>query len=548
MAQTSNTTSNTTSKSTSNANLGVNAIVFTALTIITLLVVNVGAHYVYGRADLTEDGLYTLSPVSKDLVKNAKGELKIRLFVSKKLVAGLLEVRQYVIDKLKDYEDAARGNFSWEVIHPEDSDEAKELTEQYRIPKFDAQTKRAGSKESREIHFGLVISYKAPGKDENYEVIPILGWDIQKNLEYLITERIHRLVKGRKKVALITGHNEVPGKQLQQLLKALNKFFKNYEVVEHDIRQKGKLPDDAVVAIVIPPKTPWNGADRKKLDEFVMRGKRGVLFLVEGMARQKQRRQLQMQRMPNIMMPAQHGLNELLWKWGVKIQGNYVLDEGQKPLLVPGRGGRAQIIFHPALLNMYVSRRLRAPVTPLLASSLEIKRAYVGKEIKPGSKFKIQPLLMTSDKAWTVKGPYVPNLRRRDRPPEDAKRGQYIVGALVEGTLPSAYPKKGRKESAGQSRLVVIGDFDILARLGGIAGNKVFLQNVVDLLAQDEALVSLRNKQMQDRALTLPEKKGNRTLVDAAIIIGMPLLLILFGVGRWQLRLYRRRRANEWLS
>ncbi len=531
----------------SKTQLGINAITFTVLVVVTLVVLNIGSQYLYGRSDLTEDGLYTLSPVSKKLVKNLKGELKVRVFVSKKLVPGLDEVRQYLIDKLKDYRDASNGKFKWEIIHPEDSDQAKKLTEQYRIPKFDAQTKRSGSKESREIYFGIVISYKAKGQEEKFEVLPVIGWDIQKNLEYLLTERIHRLVKGRKKILLVTGHHEVPPKQMQGLLKALNKYFKNYEVVQYNIRGPKPPPKDAVVMLVIPPNTPWTTPDKQKLNSFLMKGGKGALFLVEGMALQKQRQQFQMQRMPTIMMPANHGLNDMLWKWGVKIQGNYVLDEGQRPLMIPGRGGRAQIIFHPSLLNIYVSRRLRAPVTPLLASSLELKRAYVGKKIKPGAKFKIQPLLMTSPKSWTVKGPYVPNLRRRDRPPEDAKRSPHVVGALVEGILPSAYPAKGPKESASRSRVVVIGDFDLLARLGTIAGNKVFLQNVMDFLAQDETLVALRNKQMQDRALVLPEEKGTRTLVKVALILGMPLLLIAFGVIRWQMRLSRRQRAGKQL-
>jgi len=187
-------------------------------------------------------------------------------------------------------------------------------------------------------------------------------------------------------------------------------------------------------------------------------------------------------------------------------------------------------------------------VTPMLASSLEIKPDYVGQKIPAGKRFRIQPLLVTSEKAWTVKGPYVPNLQRRDRPPENAKRGRFVVGALIEGRLPSAYPAQGPKESTTDARAVVIGDFDLLARLGTIAGNQVFLQNLVDWLAQDETLVKLRNKQMQERAMIMPEAKGKRVLLQLALIIGLPLLLIAFGVIRWQVRLSRRQTASRALD
>lgn len=527
------------STSSQRMKLGVNAITFTLLVVVTLVVLNVGGRYLHGRVDLTEDGLYTLSKVSKDLVRDLPADLKVRVFVSKKLVAGLDEVQKYVIDKLKDYADASKGRFKWDVVHPEESEATKKLTEQYRIPKFDAQTKRSGSKESREIHFGIAITYKAPKADkEEIEVLPVIGWNIQANFEYMLTERIHRLVKGRKKILLVTGHDEIPPQQTEGLLKALNRFFQNYRVEQYNIRGAEPPPTDAQVMMVIPPNTPWSDPEKRKLNAFLMQGK-GALFLVEGMAVQKQRQQMPQQQMPNIMMPAEHGLNDLLWKWGVKIQGNFVMDEGQQPLLIR-QGQQAQLIFHPALLNIWVSRQLRAPVTPMLASSLELQGDLVGQKIQPGKSFRIQPLLVSSDKGWTVSGPYIPNLQRRDQPPEGAKRGSFVVGALVEGRLPSGYPEAGPKESMSSSRLVVIGDFDILARLGTVAGNQVFLQNILDWLAQDEALVKLRNKQMQERAMILPEAKGKRVLMQIGLIVGMPILLIAFGVIRWRLRLRRR--------
>ncbi|MFH2005034.1 MAG: Gldg family protein, partial [bacterium] len=380
---------------------------------------------------------------------------------------------------------------------------------------------------------------------EEMEVIKALGWNIQRNLEYLLTERFYRLVKGRRKVVVATGHDEIPPKQMKPLLQMLGQFFTAYEVVQWNARGQAAPPADTAVMLVVSPQTPWTDSDKKKLNSFVMKGK-GVLFLVEGMALQKQRQQFQMQQMPPIMMPHQHGLNDLLWNWGVKIAGNFVLDEGQKPLLIR-RGNQAQVIYHPALLNMRVHSRLKAPVTPFLASSLDLKAAYVSKEIQPGKKFRVTPLLISSPRAWTVKGPYMFNPQRRDTPPEGAKRARYVIGATVEGILPTGVKGATPAESTKQARLVVIGDFDILKLAGAVPGNRILLQNLVDWLAQDETLVKLRNKQMQERALDLPESKVRRRLIYMANIVGVPLLLILFGLVRWQLRRSRRRSAHRQL-
>ncbi len=527
--------------------VGFNSILFTGLLVLALLLANVFGYFTRCQWDVTEDGLYTLSKASKNIVREPKSDLKVRVFISRKLVAGLEEVKQYLVDTLDRYKDASKGKFKWELIHPEDSDAKEKLAKEYGIKKAMYQTKQTGSKESRELYFGLAITYKRPGADkEEMEVIPNLGWNIQKNLEYLLTERFVRLVRGRKKVAVVTGHNEVPPKSMGQLTKMLGQFFKAYEIVQYNIKGTKPPPADTQVLIVLSPKTPWNAADRKKLNSFVMQGK-GVLFLVEGMALQKQRQQFQGQKMPPIMMAHNHGLNEMLWSWGVKIAGNFVMDVGQKPLLIQ-RGRQRQVIFHPALLNIRYSRRLKAPVTPFLASSLDLKAAHVASKLKPGQKFRVSPVLLTSPKAWTVKGPYMFNPQRRDRPPEGAKRARYVVGALVEGILPTGVKGTQPAESKTKARLVVIGDFDLLKLSGAVPGNRIFLQNLVDWLAQDETLVKLRNKQMQERELTLPASKGKRILIQVANMFGLPILLVLFGILWWQIRLSRRRSAQRELG
>jgi ABC-2 type transport system permease protein len=197
--------------------IGVNSILFTLLLVVSLLLINVFGAYARCQLDVTEDKLYTLSDASKKIVKEAKSELKVRVFISRKLVAGLEEVRQYLVDTLDRYKYAS-SKFKWEVIHPEDSDAKEKLAKEYGIRKANYQTKQTGSKESRELYFGLAITYKRPGADkEEMEIIPNLGWNIQKNLEYLLTERFSRLIRGRKKVAVVTGHNEVPPKAMPQL-------------------------------------------------------------------------------------------------------------------------------------------------------------------------------------------------------------------------------------------------------------------------------------------------------------------------------------------
>jgi cytochrome oxidase assembly protein ShyY1 len=53
---------------------------------------------------------------------------------------------------------------------------------------------------------------------------------------------------------------------------------------------------------------------------------------------------------------------------------------------------------------------------------------------------------------------------------------------------------------------------------------------------------------MQERSLDLPESKGKRVAIQIANVLGLPLLLVLIGIARWQLRAARRRRSKTALG
>ena len=69
-------------------NIGVNALAFAGLIVVALLIINYLSTKAYGRFDLTEDKLYTLSASSKKLVSKLPRAVKVKMFVSEKLLPG----------------------------------------------------------------------------------------------------------------------------------------------------------------------------------------------------------------------------------------------------------------------------------------------------------------------------------------------------------------------------------------------------------------------------------------------------------------------------
>ncbi len=80
-----------------------NATVYTVFTIGAIVLVNLIATRVFGRLDLTQAGIYTLSPASKELAKSLPEPLTIKAYISKDLPPELASTARYVRDLLDEY-------------------------------------------------------------------------------------------------------------------------------------------------------------------------------------------------------------------------------------------------------------------------------------------------------------------------------------------------------------------------------------------------------------------------------------------------------------
>ena len=84
-------------------------------------------------------------------------------------------------------------------------------------------------------------------------------------------------------------------------------------------------------------------------------------------------------------------------------------------------------------------------------------------------------------------------------------------------------------------RLVVIGDSDFASNSAlGIQGNRDLFLNVMNWLAQQENLISIRPKDPDDRRITLTEGQQKGVMLFA--LIGLPVAIFGLGVYGWARR------------
>src|SRR5512137_1500693 len=95
-----------------------NAILYAVFVVGAMVLVNLIGTRVFGRIDLTEKRIYTLSPASKALVKSLPDYLSVKAFISKDLPPEIKRLSRDVRDKLDDYKTASGGRFRWDSVDP----------------------------------------------------------------------------------------------------------------------------------------------------------------------------------------------------------------------------------------------------------------------------------------------------------------------------------------------------------------------------------------------------------------------------------------------
>jgi ABC-type uncharacterized transport system involved in gliding motility auxiliary subunit len=107
------------------------------------------------------------------------------------------------------------------------------------------------------------------------------------------------------------------------------------------------------------------------------------------------------------------------------------------------------------------------------------------------------------------------------------------VSAPVEGATPPP-PAESAAENTNkpETRLVVVGDSDFASNsVAGMAGNRDMFLNMVNWLAQQENLISVRARNPEDRRITLTS--GQDTMIFWFTMAILPGLIFLAGIQTW---------------
>ena len=272
-----------------------------------------------------------------------------------------------------------------------------------------------------------------------------------------------------------------------------------------------------------------------------------------------------------VAIPRELNLTDQLFRYGVRVNPNYVLDlnSSQFPIVTGNIGDQPQIQmipwpFSPVLTNFsnHPSVRNLDAILGQFISEVDTVRA---------EGIKKTPLLTTSQYT-RVLGPPVRvayNDLRAEMNPQNFIAGPKTIGYLLEGKFTSLYANrlvpKGFDKSAFiergvEGKVIVVGDGDIVRNevdpetgdpLGlGVEpftkatyANEEFVLNLFDYLLDDAGLIDARSREVKIRPLDRVKVQQERTTWQV-VNLAVPLFLVLLMGGiKWIIR--RRKFASQ---
>ena len=488
------------------------------------------------RADMTAEGLYTLSKGSKAVLAKLDADVTLKYYVSSSAADMPMALKTYasqVESLLKEYERASGGRLVLEAYDPKPDSDAEEWAQRYGI---EPQTANPfGSP----VYFGVVAVC-----GDREETLARLSPRTESTLEYDLTRLVTRVAwPERPVVGLMTSLKDVLGGEMNPMMMqmgqrppqgwaAFTELAKDYDVraVAPDAE---KIDDDVKTLVLLhardlPDKTLY------AIDQFVLRGGRLVAcvdpFSVKDLlaARQGQ----------NPMMMSQGGdgpstLGKLFEAWGVKFDtGKVVCDLAAATKLNAGDGG---VEDNPAFLSLGAGNMDEGDL--LVSGLTQVMFPFAGSLSRTGKDsdgLTFTPVITTSKEhscqVARMSVQFGMDSMRREMVPDGEGR---TVAARIDGTFKTAFPKgpEGTNDvsgalSEGKGSVIVFADSDFLADdfcvrvlrtpFGAVAqpinDNLALFSNVIEQFAGREELIGVRSRGLSNRPFKVVDELEARAL------------------------------------
>ncbi len=512
---------------------------FPVVPVLAMLVILVSLNLLgmrfFHRWDLTENREFTLSDATRRVLDRADDVITIKAYFSRELPSYFATLDRQVKDLLDEYRAQGGDKVRVEFIDPASDPAVAQAVQMLGIPKLRFSQVKEERAEAVNGYMGIAVEF-----GDQTEVIPVV--QTTDRLEYDLTAAIVKLTGDQKTVGIVAaGGGGVP-----ENLRGLEQILQRQYTVRPVDPAAGPVPGDITTLVVVDQDGLTDEA-LYRIDQFLMRGGR-MLVMASGVDVDLSR----LQARDRIVK-----MGPLLKDYGVDVRSALVVD-AQAALVDVGFILPARYPWFPQVIEDGLSRR--SPITSEMQSLVlpwVSPLEAVPVDSAAGAAVEHEVLARSSARSYARTAPYDLNPQSRLAPPPEGSKPLPLAMALV-GRFPSHWrngaPVPGDSlgtaprgpDVSTETQMVVVGtphlaDGRILGQFGD---NGVFLANAVDWMTLGDDLISIRSR----AAVTRPLKEigdDKRTLYKMLAMIPVPVLVVLFGLGRARLQRSRRLRDAE---
>lgn len=491
-----------------------------ALILGILIVLNFISVRLFGRLDLTSQGVYTLSDASKKLVGSLDDRVTVKAYFTEDLPAPYNNNRRAVLDILNDYKAYSGGNLQYEFINPQ-GEKGEQDAQQQGISPVQVQVVNEDKLEVKRGYLGLVMMY-----EDRKETLPVI--QNLSSLEYDMSSALKRLTnRTKKKIGFTTGHGETEMSGMRQISQVI---AQQYEITPVDLSKGEPVPADISALFLIAPSGRFQDSAKYQLDQYLMRGGK-IAFLLNRVNANLQMRMGQ---------PVDTGLDDLLERYGVRVNPDLVRDAQCANISVMQQQGsftfQSQVPFPyiPVASNFNTANPLVKDLQSVIlhfTSSIDTSGA-ASKGLRE------EVLVRSSKQSGRQTGFFMIDPFQRYAPADLAENG-IPLAVHVEGSFKSFFVGKqpaSAVTASPETRLIVVGDGDFMKDdFVGNRGNVTFFANMVDYLADDAGLITIRSKNVSAPPLD-QVSDGTKKVLKYSNLLGPPLMIVAYGLFRCRRR------------
>jgi len=541
------------------------------ITLVILVAINWLASMFHARIDLTNEKRFTLSAPTKKILRQLDDVVEIKVFLKGEFPSGFKKLANSTSETLQEFREVAGNKLRYDFVSPEedmDGTNVKWGDTLSALGLYPINLKsQLKSGEKQQLVFPVaLVRYKGQVMPLRlYNGIPNISRQeinsAEAMMEFEFANAISKLSNPVKPMlAYATGNGEPQVGSYVNYDLVENVLRPDYNLFTFNLATQPLVPDTFKVMLIVKPTQAFTDQEKLKIDQFVMRGGKLLMFV------DKLEAEMDSLRIKNEVIAYDRGLelNDLLFRYGIRVNNDLVMDlqSDRLPFDVNGNG---QYEFLSWNYFPVFSSRSNHPINKNLGF---VSGKFVNSiDTVEAEGIKKTVLLSSSVNARKIGTPALISGKENVNAPEDEKfkTANIPVAVLLEGKFTSLFRNRLSKEMADSlsaygatyqsnniydNKIIVVADGDMVLNSMSQGqplsmgmnpftvgsqheyqfANRDFLQNCLDYLVNPSGLAEVKAKDYKLRLLD-PKKMEAQRGMWQFINIAVPILLVfLFAV------------------